>query len=283
MSTGPAGRTAGPISRSALLIAGLPIPPRSASRRPFTPNAVLAERHDLTPDVARLVVRPDSPVPAFEPGQYFALGLALDDVPVLRPYSTASPRGAAHTLDFLVRRVPTGTLTPVLWNLSVGERLWIGAPKGLFLLKRGDRRTHLLVSAGTGIAPFISMLNELIGTGVNVVVAHGVSYASELAYRPWLESIAAAHTEVLYVPTVSRPDAPQNAGWTGRSGRVERVLPEVWEELTLDSADTVAYLCGNPEMVERSRETLLARGLAADSIVHENYWASTKDEQPGPA
>jgi ferredoxin/flavodoxin---NADP+ reductase len=281
MSTGPAGRTAGSISQSDHLIAGLPIPPRSTSRRPFTPNAVLAERHDLTPDVARLVVRPDSPVPAFEPGQYFALGLALDDVPVLRPYSTASPRGAAHTLDFLVRRVPTGTLTPVLWNLSVGERLWIGAPKGLFILKPHDRRTHLLVSAGTGIAPFISMLNELIGTGTRVVVAHGVSYASELAYRPWLESVAAAHADVLYVPTVSRPDAPQNAGWTGRSGRVERLLPSVWEELSLDPADTVAYLCGNPEMVERSRETLLARGLAAESIVHENYWASTKDEQPG--
>lgn len=281
MSTGPAGRTAGSVSLSDQLIAGLPILPRTASRRPFTPNAVLAERHDLTPDVARLVVKPDSPVPAFEPGQYFALGLALDDVPVLRPYSTASPKGAEHTLDFLVRRVPTGTLTPVLWNLGVGERLWIGAPKGLFLLKPNDRRTHLLVSAGTGLAPFISMLNELIGTGIRVVVAHGVSYASELAYRPWLESVAAAHAEVVYVPTVSRPDAPQNAGWTGRSGRVEQVLPSILEELALDPADTVAYLCGNPEMVERSRETLLARGLAADSIVHENYWASTKDEQLG--
>ena len=283
MSTGPAARTAGPISRSIPLIAGLPIPPRSAPRRPFTSNAVLAERHDLTPDVARLVVRPDSPVPAFEPGQYFALGLALDDVPVLRPYSTASPRGAVRTLDFLVRRVPTGTLTPILWNLTVGQRLWIGAPKGLFLLKPNDRRTHLLVSAGTGIAPFISMLNELIGTGTRVVVAHGVSYASELAYRPWLESVAAAHAEIVYVPTVSRPDAPQNAGWTGRSGRVEHALPSICEELALDPSDTVAYLCGNPEMVERSRETLLAHGLAGDAIVHENYWASTKTERLDPA
>jgi ferredoxin-NADP reductase len=256
------------------LLAGSPAAAAPRPRPRLAPNAVLAERHDVTTDIARFVVRPDGPVPAFEPGQYFSLGLELDGAPILRPYSTASPRGAADTLEFLVKRVSTGTFTPVLWNIPVGERLWIGPPKGLFTLTPNDPRTHLLISAGTGIAPFISMLSDLIGHAP-AVVAHGVSYAAELAYRPWLESLAASLPDIHYVPTVSRPDAPQNAGWTGRSGRAEQVLPAIWDELRLDPIRTIAYLCGNPEMVERSRETLLELGLAPEAIVHENYWAAT--------
>jgi ferredoxin-NADP reductase len=237
-------------------------------------------------------------VPSFEPGQYFSLGLTLEDGPLLRPYSTASPRGACGSLEFLIRRVSTGTFTPRLWDLAVGEKLWIGPPKGLFTLKPGDPRTHLLVSAGTGIAPFISMLPELIG-GVatepvaaervaaerlapeppsgarpRVVVAHGVSYEPELAYRAWLESLARERHGLVYAPAVSRPNAPQNAGWTGRLGRVETVLPELWTELALEPQDSVAYLCGNPDMVARSREILLGLGMPADAVIHENYWAA---------
>jgi NAD(P)H-flavin reductase len=110
--------------------------------------------------------------------------------------------------------------------------------------------------------------------GPRVVVAHGVSYAPELAYRQRLESLAAGDPRLTYVPTVSRPDAPENFGWTGRLGRVESVLEEVCGELRLDPSDTVAYLCGNPEMVARSREVLSGLGFAADAVIHENYWTT---------
>ncbi len=255
-------------------------PPRP--RATLVPNAELSGREEIAPDVARLFVRPDGPVPAFQPGQYFSLGLTLDARAVLRPYSTASRKGAGDTLEFLVRRVPSGTFTPHLWQLSVGERLWIGPPKGLFTLRPADSRTHLLISAGTGIAPFISMLPELVAgepdsprnARPRVVLAHGVSYQQELAYRARLETLTARHPEFVYAPTVSRPGAPQNAGWSGRAGRVEAILPSIWGELALDPGDSVAYLCGNPDMVESSRDALLRLGMPAGAIVRENYWAA---------
>jgi ferredoxin-NADP reductase len=254
--------------------------PRPRAR--LVPNAELSGREEIAPNVARLFVRPDGPVPAFQPGQYFSLGLTFDARAVLRPYSTASRKGAVDTLEFLVRRVPSGTFTPRLWQLAVGERLWIGPPKGLFTLQPADSRTHVLISAGTGIAPFISMLPELVAGAPGsppkarprVVLAHGVSYQQELAYRTRLETLMARHPELVYAPTVSRPDAPQNAGWSGRTGRVERILPAIWAELALDPRDTIAYLCGNPDMVESSRDTLLRVGMPAGAIVHENYWAA---------
>jgi ferredoxin-NADP reductase len=251
--------------------ATLPVRPKPA----LLPNATLIERDDLTPDVARMVVRPDGPIPSFAAGQYFSLGLTIDDRPILRPYSTASAPGALAGLEFLVRRVRGGTFTPKLWSLGPGDRLWIGPPKGLFLLKPGDRRTHLLVSAGTGIAPFIAMASQLLGRidPPQVVMAHGVSYEAELAYRDRLEALAASRPSFVYSPAVSRPDAPENDRWHGRTGRVERTLPGLWTELGLEAVTTVAYLCGNPDMVAAARRTLLELGLPADAIYHENYWA----------
>ncbi len=270
----------GQLGRSSAPGATAEAPPRP--RATLVPNAELSGREEIAPDVARLFVRPDGPVPAFQPGQYFSLGLTLDARAVLRPYSTASRKGAGDTLEFLVRRVPSGTFTPHLWQLSVGERLWIGPPKGLFTLRPADSRTHLLISAGTGIAPFISMLPELVAgepdsprnARPRVVLAHGVSYQQELAYRARLETLTARHPEFVYAPTVSRPGAPQNAGWSGRAGRVEAILPSIWGELALDPGDSVAYLCGNPDMVESSRDALLRLGMPAGAIVRENYWAA---------
>ena len=271
-----------PASGTGILVTGAPPPPRSDPRRQLTPNATLSERHDITADIARFIVRPDATVPTFKPGQYFSLGLEVNGGPVLRPYSTASRAGTTGALEFLVRRVACGTFTPSMWDLVPGDRLWIGPARGLFVLKPDDPRTHLLVSAGTGLAPFISMLHELSGgkpavtdaLRPRVVVVHGASYATELAYRPWLEDLAASNRGVTYVPTVSRPAAEANAGWSGRAGRVEQVLASIVAEFGLQPAATVAYLCGNPDMVERSREVLLAAGLPADAIVHENYWVA---------
>ena len=278
-------------ARRGPLIAGRELGPRPERHRALTPNATLAERHDLTPLVARFVVHPDGAVPPFEPGQYFSLGLEIDARPVLRPYSTASPRGTTQTLEFLIRRVPTGNFTPALWQASAGDRLWFGPPKGLFTLKPKDPRAHLLVSSGTGIAPFISMLGELLGgvddtgrasrraaaaspVGPRVVVAHGVSYESELSYRQHLQSLAAVNPRLTYVPTLSRPHDPENAGWVGRSGRVEAILAGVCADLNLDPSDSVAYLCGNPDMVARSEEVLRGLGFAPEAVIHENYWTA---------
>ena len=264
-------RPAGPFP----LIRDVPRADGPVPLRLLTPNATLTERHDLTADMARFVVRPDEGAPDFEPGQYMSLGLEIGGKTILRPYSTASPSGATETLEFLIKRVDSGSFTPSMWGLAVGGRLWMGPPKGLFTLTSNDSRTHLLVSAGTGIAPFISMLSRLSRTSIRVVVAHGVSYEPELAYRPWLESLAATRSNVLYAPTVSRPDAPQNAAWGGRSGRVEQVLAAICADVDVDPAATVAYLCGNPDMVERSREVLRGLGMAEADIVRENYWAPT--------
>jgi ferredoxin/flavodoxin---NADP+ reductase len=266
----PIGPTGGPVAPA----------PAPVARRELAPNATLVSREDLTPAIARFIVRPDAGVPSFKPGQYFALGLQVDGTLLQRPYSTASRAGETEHLEFLIRRVATGTFTPALWQVAPGGRVWIGPPKGLFTLRPGDGRTHLFISTGTGLAPFLSMSESLLGgsdtdtTAPRLAVIHGVSYVSELAYLDRLQAWSAAG-RLTYIPTVSRPQDPANAGWSGITGRTEVVLGRVCDELALDPQTTIAYICGNPEMIEAAVEILRGRGFADEAIVRENYWTNS--------
>jgi ferredoxin--NADP+ reductase len=239
------------------------------------PNATLEAREDLTADVATLVVRPDEPVPGFRPGQYFAIGLPVDGRFVQRPYSTATASGPADRLEFLVRRVRGGELTPALWEVPVGGRLRLGPPKGLFTLDPEDSRTHLFVATGTGLAPFISMLATLGDRPrpPSSVIVHGVARAAELAYRDSLEVGRVGAARVRYEPTVSRPFDPDNARWQGRIGRVDVALASLVPELG-DPRDLVAYLCGSPGMIATAEYSLRSLGVARDAIVAERYWTT---------
>lgn len=245
---------------------------------PALENATLVGRVDVSESIARFFVRPDVPAP-FVPGQYLSLGVSIDGRLLQRPYSTAVAPGSAGDHEFLIRRVRDGAFTPLLWDLPVGQRVRLGRAKGLFMLQPEDRRTHLFVATGTGLAPFISMLQVLLATGrpPRAVVVHGVSHVRELAYVDRLAEWDAAGV-VTYVPAISRPDDPSNAGWTGRSGRLGAVLPAICAELDLGPASTVAYLCGNPEMIAAGERILVDHGLDPAAVRSENYWANPDAE-----
>ena len=243
-------------------------------------NATLVRRVDHTADLASIWVRFDGdPVP-FEPGQYMTIGVFADDKLWQRPYSVASaPADAADGYEFYVRLVPIIRFTTLLWRLQVGQQMRMTGPKGRFLLEPDDRRTHLYVSTGTGIAPFISMIRETLAHKKprKTVVLHGVSYADELGYRDVLEAWERDGTyPVRYVPTVSRPADPRNAGWTGRTGRVEAVMSDVCRDLGLRPDRTVVYICGNPEMILNVEGVLMNRGFPEFHVKKELYWPKGK-------
>ncbi len=237
-------------------------------------NATLVSREEVSTTVARFVVRPDTEPAPFLAGQYVALGLQADDGLVQRPYSTASAPGA-DVHELLVRLVPGGALTPLLWQLAPGSRVSLGPPKGMFTLRPDDSRTHLLVASGTGLAPFVGMIRTLSEARrpPRIVLVHGVARATDLAFRDEIARLARTGLPLAYQPTVSRPDDPESHGWTGRVGRAERVLQAVLAELDISPASAVAYLCGNPGMIGAARATLTAAGMPPTDIHAEEYWA----------
>jgi len=156
-----------------------------------TYNARLIKRVDHTDDLATFWVKFDGDPTHFDPGQYMTIGVYADEKIVQRPYSVASPPEVADTegYEFYVRLVPILRFTTLLWRLPVGHGMRMIGPKGRFLLEPDDARTHLFVSTGTGIAPFIAMMRQHLieGRPRRVVMLNGASYADELGYRDLLE------------------------------------------------------------------------------------------------
>jgi ferredoxin--NADP+ reductase len=245
-------------------------------------NATLVRRVDQHESLAYFWVRFDGEPTPFEPGQYMTIGVFVDGKIVQRPYSVASAPGVAGDTgyEFYLRLVQGGTFTTILWDLPVGHRMRMIGPKGKFLLEPDDDRTHLFISSGTGNAPFVSMMRHTLAAGRprRAVYLNGVSHARDLGYRDIVEGWAASGSyPVTFIPTVSRPNDPMNADWRGRTGRVESIVGPIVDELGLDPGDTVAYLCGNPDMIQSAEATLLEIGFPEEAVKKELYWPKGKE------
>jgi ferredoxin/flavodoxin---NADP+ reductase len=245
-------------------------------------NATLVRREDQTESLSCFWIRFDGdPVP-YVPGQYMTIGVMADGKLVQRPYSVASDPGVAGTegYELYVRLVQGGTFTPLLWRLPVGHGMRMIGPKGKFTLEPDDDRIHIFISSGTGNAPFVSMMRQLLREGRprRAVFLNGVSYARDLGYRELLEGWeVSGEYPVTFVPTVSRPGDPSNADWVGRTGRVETIVGPVCDELGLGPDNAIAYLCGNPDMILSAEQTLLARGFPEAQVKKELYWPKGKE------
>jgi len=263
-------------------------------------NATVIGREEINPQLVILRVRPDSAMFDFKPGQFAVLGLpgsaprvaeaAPEDTPsepdkmIRRAYSIASSSLEKRYVEFYLTLITSGALTPRLFALKHGSRLFLG-PKasGIFTLdKVAPDRAAVLIATGTGLAPYVSMLRTLL---VNedqrrFVVLHGARYSWDLGYRGELESLARLRPNFTYVPSITRPDQdPHFYGYTGRiQTLVEQGVLEKESGVALDPSKAEVFLCGNPEMVKIVSEILVKKGFAGKGgpgpvTIHiEEYW-----------
>lgn len=256
-------------------------------------NAKIIYSQDLNEELKIFRVTPDEgTVPEFEAGQYAELALPeLDDRPeeerrklLRRAYSIASAPSQRDYLEFFVVQVKGGAVTSKLWNLHVGDRLWLGPKvKGKFTLNElPEGKDIVLVSTGTGLSPFVSMVKEhLNSTKFNsFTVIHGTRIQSDLGYREELEKLIRENKKFSYVPALTRE--PEGSSWTGERGRVPALLePEKFKALTgrdLNPDKAQIFLCGNPAMIEDVVVQLQGHGFKEHSKkdpgnVHvERFW-----------
>lgn len=257
-------------------------------------NATLAEREDLTPALAVFRLRPDAPLPGegawFVPGQYLTIGLNNTDRPELgsvrRPMSIASAPERRDLVEFYIRYVERpesdNPLTHLLWKARPGDRMFLRSqPVGKFTVEDtlgpNVTRMKVCVAAGTGLAPFLSMVRSKVNQDPKVrlgdwAIIHGASYSKDLGYRDELEALARDHG-LRYLPTVSRPR--EDPSWSGHVGRAEDFflpdrLPALEDSLGLDRntfrPDRVGILiCGLQGTIGATIERLLGRGFVPDN------------------
>jgi ferredoxin--NADP+ reductase len=99
---------------------------------------------------------------------------------------------------------------------------------------------------------------------------NGASRSWEFGYREELESLSTEAPWFRCVFTVSRPWEDEN--WQGEVGRVDELIRKYADQWGLTAANSVAYLCGHPEMVEHGKGILKRVGFKKDNLKEEVYW-----------
>ena len=265
-------------------------------------NATVTQRVEISPGLIILRIIPnDWALPEFTPGQFAVIGLAgaaprdqlatIEDAPaapekiIKRAYSIASSSVAREYLELYIAMVPSGALTPRLFALRPGDKLWLGEKfKGMFTLNEvPNDQNVIMISTGTGLAPYMSMLRDhlVCGGSQQFAVLHGARHSWELGYRAELRTLDRHCPNMTYIPSISRPE-DEPVRWTGRTGR----LQEVWNQQPFDESSgflpspktTHIFLCGNPSMIESMVEILGNQGYRehtrkeAGQIHVERYW-----------
>ncbi|MDR2251166.1 ferredoxin--NADP reductase [Acinetobacter sp.] len=220
----------------------------------------------------------------FTAGQFARIGLKVGDELVVRAYSVVSSP-FDETLEFFSIVVPDGAFTSNLQHLKVGDELYLEKiPYGYLTLARYQQplpHDLWLLATGTGLAPFLSMLQdfETWSNYQKINLVYSVRTADELAYVDRIQEIAETfgegHNGFKFIPIITRDSsAPlhERLPVLIESGELEKAAG-----LQLNFATSHIMLCGNPQMVDDTKEALKRRGLTMNrrgegNIAVENYW-----------
>jgi Na+-transporting NADH:ubiquinone oxidoreductase subunit F len=241
---------------------------REAGVRPGFEAEVVASRH-LVDQVREVTFRLIQPATiSFLPGQYLSFTVADFDH-IRRSYSLASSPADRRHVTVCVRAVSGGRGSNYIHRLEPGDRVRFDGPYGEFVLRQSSRREILLIANGTGVAPMISILRHLIDaqSSRSVRLYFGLRHVHDMFYQDELEQFAKQLPAFRYQYCLSQPFP---ALWHGFVGRVTDLLrAEVSPEV---AARSEAYLCGGRSMVDDAKAILLAKGMAADAIYHEQFY-----------
>jgi len=200
----------------------------------------------------------------FANGEFVTIGLRPEGKLIARAYSIVSTNDKDY-LEFLSIHIPNGPLTSRLANISTGDGVWVNSKStGTLTLKHIQPGRNLyLLSTGTGVAPFISLVRDatLYKHFERVVLVHSVRTIAELAYKDEIEALN--NERLFYVPTVTREAfaTPQRGADLFRSG-------ELFTQLGLPRADPAqdrVMLCGNPDMNKEMATYLEDQGWSETS------------------
>lgn len=224
---------------------------------------------DETESVKRFVLGIPGPVPfSFKAGQFVMLDLPIESRITTRSYSIASAPGHDSRIELLVVLKPGGAGSEYLFSkVQKGSPLKVSKALGKFCLPDTIDKEICFICTGTGIAPFRSMILDLIHTGrphKGIHLLFGTRFHKDILYRQEWEESALKLNHFDFTPVLSRETNPP-------AGTAKGYVHEVYEELFRDRRDASFYICGWAEMLREARQRLANMGYEKENIHFEPY------------
>jgi len=246
-------------------------------------NSLITNIIKVSPSMRIIRVKPDEwNLPEFKAGQFVVLGLPGSapkveeatteykeqdpDKMIRRAYSIASS-STQEFVEFYISIVRSGSLTPRVFNLEIGDRIYMSQkPTGMFTLDQVDEDQNIvLIATGTGVAPYMSMLRtDALRRKGKIVIIQGASNSWDLGYSSELHLLESMFPNFTYYPTITEPEK-EPAGWSGDT----RFIEKIWEDSSFKqkigfeptSENTHVFLCGNPNMINSMKDSLYKDGF----------------------
>ena len=228
----------------------------------------------------------------FESGQFVMIGLEVNGRPLMRAYSIASPH-YADELEFFSIKVPDGALTSKLQNIQVGDDIIVTTrPTGTLVPGYLNEGKHLyLLSTGTGLAPFMSIIRDpfIYDHFEKVILVHCVRYTSELAYQDEIMNVLPENEyygdlvreKLIYFPSVTRENNSESLHEDKADlmhhQRITMLITsgKLSNDIGLPALNTNSdrfMLCGNNDMLQDTMKLLDELGFSkATSRVKGDY------------
>lgn len=215
---------------------------------------------------------------SYKPGQFMTLDLEAAGRNVRRSYTISSPPSRPHLVAITVKRIPTGLVSSWLHDhLAVGDSLQAVIANGKFNSWDIPAEKMLLLSAGIGITPIMSMArwDFDLCIGVDTVLLHCARKPSDIVFRRELELLQRPTCKVII--TCTRPGDEE---WPGLRGHIDGPMIEA---AVPDFRERAVFICGPESWMKSIREFFLAAGCSTERL-HQEWFgprsrkASTGDE-----
>ena len=198
----------------------------------------------------------------FDPGMFVMLTYIDKETKekITRAFSIASAPNS-DTVDFYIHMVH-GRLTSKLENAEVGDIYYMSGPYGQFKFSSNEDKKVLFIAGGTGIAPFMSMLNKIKNDslGTDIVLLYSVRYSNEIIKKDELEKLE-KEINLKTIVTVTRPQ--ENDDWKGEKWHI---CQEMVEKCVGNIAGRTAYICGPLQFVKAMKDMLIGMNMPLEKI-----------------
>ena len=224
---------------------------------------------DVTPTIKylRFNIKDEEGI-SFKPGQYIQLKAPKykgNSEEVFRAYSIASSPKDNNNLELVIGYVEDGKCTTYVHKfLNEGDKVNFNGPYGDFYYHDNDREM-VLVAAGTGMAPILSILHHMKENDIDrkVTFYFGARYVDDLFFIDKMEEFEKSLPNFKFIPSLSRPDD----SWDGEKGRVTATI----DKYLNDGSECEAYLCGSPKMIDSIVDVLKDKGLKEELIYFDKF------------
>lgn len=230
-------------------------------------TATLTSVHQMTPRVRQYVLQVEGHTFDYKPGQHTVLSYGRGNDMVARPYTPVILPGT-DKLVLGIKRYEGGAMSGWMAQRTPGDTVSIRELTGnLFLRNLNDDAVFL--STGTGITPMLAMLRHYLRDGSGrAAFLYGERTQQDLMFRETLDQLEASHDALTVVYSLT------DEAWAGRTDYIQTHLGDV-----LDGVEnTDFYICGVPQMVVDTQDTLADHGVPKERIYTEGWEESAVDE-----